>query len=478
MVTERGKKQVGAVTSAERGELITLVCAVNAAGNTVPPMFIFPRVRFKDVFMIGAPAGAIGTTTRTGWMNEETWPVYLDHLIAHTKCTPESPIMLIIDNLKAHITFRAVEKCKNNGICLLTLSPHTSHRLQPLDVSVYGPFKTLFNRAMDGWMRTNPGKTVSIYHVAGRANEAFLGGVTPRNITAGFRAAGIFPYNREIFPDEAYAPSQMTDRPNPEVPPGPTPEDDRDGPIPADASVLEPLPDDPTPAPAPDDAIPSSSSDTIVPRGPGQPGYVSPREILPAPKCPPRVQTNRKRVKSAILTDTPEKLAIEKAYEERQKKMAGKTQNAKKKGQPKKKAPKKRARESSSEESDVPDAIPFDDESLAQDSSEEERDEGTTDLSVGDFVVVNFATKRSCVRYVGRVESVEGEEILTQFFRRIQGNKKVWERPTFAVKEGDIAHVPKQDVVKRLPQPCNPGGTTRREQLFTFSCNFQGLNVE
>lgn len=75
------------------------------------------------------------------------------------------------------------------------------------------------------------------------------------------------------------------------------------------------------------------------------------------------------------------------------------------------------------------------------------------------------------------VEKVE-DEILTQFLRRIKGNKKVWKRPTFAIKENDVAHVPKSDVVKKLPQPDRPGGTTRREKLSTFPYNFQGWNVE
>lgn len=57
MVSEKGKKQVGSITSAERGELVTVVCAVNAAGNVIPPMFIFPRMRYKDIFLFGAPAG-------------------------------------------------------------------------------------------------------------------------------------------------------------------------------------------------------------------------------------------------------------------------------------------------------------------------------------------------------------------------------------------------------------------------------------
>ncbi|XP_036001785.1 jerky protein homolog-like [Fundulus heteroclitus] len=209
VVTETGKKQVGSVTSAERGELVTVVCAVNAAGNAIPPMFVFPRVKFKDCFMTGAPPGAKGTATRTGWMNEDIWPEFLDHLIQHTNCTPDRPMLLILDNLKADISLKAIEMSKSNGIVLLTLPPHTSHRMQPLDVTVYGPFKTQYSRALDGWMRSNPGKTVSIYQTAGLVNEAFMSAVTPRNITSGFRSTGISPYNQDIFPDEAFAPSMM-----------------------------------------------------------------------------------------------------------------------------------------------------------------------------------------------------------------------------------------------------------------------------
>ncbi|KAG5278091.1 hypothetical protein AALO_G00095080 [Alosa alosa] len=195
VVTETGKKQVDSVTSAERGELVSVVCAVNAAGNVIPPMFVFPRVKFKDCFMTGAPPGAKGTATRTGWMNEDIWPEFLDHLIQHTNCTPDRPMLLILDNLKAHISLKAIEMSKSIGIVLLTLPPHTSHRMQPLDVAVYGPFKTQYSRALDGWMRS------------------------PRNITSGFRSTGIFPYNQDIFPDEAFAPSMVSDRPNPELQP-------------------------------------------------------------------------------------------------------------------------------------------------------------------------------------------------------------------------------------------------------------------
>lgn len=46
VLAPKGTKQIGQVTSAERGELVTMCCAINAIGNAIPPFFVFPRVNF------------------------------------------------------------------------------------------------------------------------------------------------------------------------------------------------------------------------------------------------------------------------------------------------------------------------------------------------------------------------------------------------------------------------------------------------
>ena len=50
IIAETGCKQVGAVVSSQRGQLVTICCAIIATGNTVPPMFVFPRVHFRTTF--------------------------------------------------------------------------------------------------------------------------------------------------------------------------------------------------------------------------------------------------------------------------------------------------------------------------------------------------------------------------------------------------------------------------------------------
>ena len=103
-------------------------------------------------------------TSRLYWTMQQIWLdkwglflVYLEHLISRTRCSLDHKILLL-DNHKSHISLRVIDKAKSSGIVMLTIPPKISHRLQPLDVSVFGPFKRSYNKAMDNWMRTYPGQ--------------------------------------------------------------------------------------------------------------------------------------------------------------------------------------------------------------------------------------------------------------------------------------------------------------------------------
>lgn len=64
VVAARGEKQIGQATSAERGELVTVLCTVYAIVNAVPRVLIFPWVRFKDFFLKSTPAGSLVLASR------------------------------------------------------------------------------------------------------------------------------------------------------------------------------------------------------------------------------------------------------------------------------------------------------------------------------------------------------------------------------------------------------------------------------
>ena len=98
-----------------------------------------------------------------------------------------------MDNHEAHMSLEAVDLAKANGIVLLTIPPHTSHRLQPPDRTVYGPFKNAYSVAMDGWMRSHPGRTVTIFDVPQIVKTAQAAAMTNANIVSGFEKIGICP---------------------------------------------------------------------------------------------------------------------------------------------------------------------------------------------------------------------------------------------------------------------------------------------
>jgi len=47
------------------------------------------------------------------------------------------PLLLVFDGLKAHISLKLIEMVEKNDILLYCLPPHSSHLLQPLDLSVF-----------------------------------------------------------------------------------------------------------------------------------------------------------------------------------------------------------------------------------------------------------------------------------------------------------------------------------------------------
>lgn len=183
VIGERGKRVVGQYISAERGTTVTFCGTISAKGNTIPPLYIFPRVRIKEHFLHGAQPGSVAFGTKSGWMTTVIFVKLLEHIKNHTHSSPESPILLLLDNHETHVSVDAINYARNNGIVLLSFPPHCTHRMQPLDKAVYGPFKQRCKVSFNDHLLSNPGKQITIYEVAKLTAEPFLQSFTPKNIS-------------------------------------------------------------------------------------------------------------------------------------------------------------------------------------------------------------------------------------------------------------------------------------------------------
>lgn len=454
LITTKGCHQFGQVVSRERGELVTMVGIVSASGNALPPGFVFPRVRFDErKMMAGATAESLGMVHKSGWMTSNNFLNVMKHFVKYSCSSLDNKSLLIMDNHESHISYDAVQYAKDNGVVILTIPPHTSNKLQPLDVSIYGPFKNYFGRQVQSWMIANPGKTLTIYDLPKLACDSWTSACTPANVKNGFLKTGILPFNPDTFQDADFLGSSVSDRP--------LPSNGNDCSV-DDSNIVEMQ------------SATTSTNDEAM-QGPSNPMEVSFEDIRPYPKAPPRKVSNRGRKpgRTMIATDTPEKnLLLEKQM---------------KKGVTRKETiPAKRIGstkrslfvedESSTEESDVDERILVNDSSeFSEDCMEESDIFVTKEPTKDDFVLVKFLTKSSVVHYVGKLLSSKDEhnEYQISYLRMIRGNQGMkFQFPQIS----DEATVDGCSILGVLPTISN-NSTKRSQDNISFSVQFDGFNM-
>lgn len=207
----KGKKQVGALTSAERGQHVSIAVRANAAGNFIPPAMIIPRKNFKPEYFDGAPPGTLQLCYESGYMVGHLFVKWVKHFVNSTGCNPTNKVILILDGHGSHKNLEALEFAKANGVILLCLPPHCTHRMQPLDVSFFGPLEAFYNREITTWLKAHPGRNVGLYQVASIFGRAYGSVASVGNITSGFEKTGIYPLNPHVFPDHLFLPSEVTE---------------------------------------------------------------------------------------------------------------------------------------------------------------------------------------------------------------------------------------------------------------------------
>lgn len=464
IIAQKGQRQVGQVTSAERGVLVTMCGTINALGNCIPPFLIFPRVHFKDHMIKNAPIGTVGSASSSGWITCDIFEQWMHHFIKFAKPSLEDPVLLIMDNHEAHLSFKVIQLAKNSGVILLTLPPHTSHKLQPLDKCVYGPLKRYYNDACRSWLASNPGKRISIYEIAELLNNAYPLAFTQKNCIAAFKSTGIFPINKYVYGDDEYLAAEVTNKSELEQC---TVSKEREIPRPVTPEGQEIM------RPSTSKDFPEQSLLTTIT---SDSNFVSPEMVRPYPKVNTDQNINkkggRKKKRAEILTSTPVMDKMEEEIMEKKRKESLKRKKMEEKvNKQRKKKPIMELLESSSEsDSEIPNLSHTSDEDLSDNISEENID--TKIISVKTFVLVKFPTKRCIKYYVGQIENINTkfDEYSVNFLRKV-GNKFLFPNVR------DEATVTMDDIVIILPPPLNTGGTSRLQTTFRFSIDLSGYNI-
>jgi len=215
ILASKGVRQVSKITSGEKGATVTVTCAMSAAGQFIPPMVIWPRKRMVDALMKGTPPGSVGTVSDSGWTDCSIFVKWLQHFISVVKCSHENPAILIVDGHNSHKSLAAIDVARDHGITMITLPPHTTHRLQPLDVTFFKSLKANYNQAADNYMTSNIGKRITFYEMGDLLGKAYGKSASVERAVRGFEHTGIWPFDEAKFTDDLFAASNVTDEPEP-----------------------------------------------------------------------------------------------------------------------------------------------------------------------------------------------------------------------------------------------------------------------
>ena len=145
-------------------------------------------------------------------MNGEVFSEWLEHFIKFTKPTLEKKVLLILDGHKSHThSIKALQRASDCGVMMISLPPHTSHRLQPLDLCFFKPLKNYYYQEVPKWLRNHPGRAVTQYQISQLFGFAY--GKAASIAFNGFRKAGIYPLDRDVFEEADFLPAEVSDKP-------------------------------------------------------------------------------------------------------------------------------------------------------------------------------------------------------------------------------------------------------------------------
>ena len=190
----RSGKLLGAGQDGNR-EWITLIGAICMDGTPPPPSIInqADSGNLQDTWLDGFDPkehACFFTSSHTGWTNEELGYSWLEKVF--DRATKEKTHdgrdlrLLFVDGYNSHVNMKFLDWCDRNKVLVAVYPPHSTHRLQPLDVSLFSPLANFYSQSVSNWMHKTQGLSgLSKRDFFDLFWPAFTKAFTPKNILSG-----------------------------------------------------------------------------------------------------------------------------------------------------------------------------------------------------------------------------------------------------------------------------------------------------
>ena len=122
-------------------------------------------------------------------------------LFYFVKPTADNPVLLIVGVHYSHAKYLdVVDKAREHSVVIVSLPPHSTRKMQPLDVGFLKPLKTYYVQVIETWLGSSPGRVVTPFVVCKLFGPAYRRAATMGVSVNSIIKTGLFPCNRHIIP--------------------------------------------------------------------------------------------------------------------------------------------------------------------------------------------------------------------------------------------------------------------------------------
>jgi hypothetical protein len=140
---------------------VTLGACFNCRGDAPPPLLVpaRPQCALEELASLHERSLWL-SVNRSGWVDRvifrqwcQWFASWMAEIMALWRLGPEDPAILVLDNAPTRENLLALRLLAANHIHVVTLPPHLTHIMQPVDVRWARAFKAAYGRWLTKWLR-------------------------------------------------------------------------------------------------------------------------------------------------------------------------------------------------------------------------------------------------------------------------------------------------------------------------------------
>lgn len=197
-IFKRGTKYPERVMNSTKSS-ISIMFAGTAAGDVFPPYVVYKAERLYDQWCIGGPPNTRYNRTQSGWFDAATFSDWFEKMVIPWARRLEGPKVVIGDNLSTHLSVNILQNCQRQGIKFIFLPPNSTHLTQPLDVGFFRSLKGSWRALLTEYKTKNPKESAVQKTSFPTLLTRLLEKIDNKNKTIlknAFKAAGIYPLDK------------------------------------------------------------------------------------------------------------------------------------------------------------------------------------------------------------------------------------------------------------------------------------------